>query len=402
MGALLGNTLLLCSFHGPGSGNVQYVYPIRKYAKINNASSFLFCLDLSQVYSVAPVQTLSMKLAIIPALFLHVMAFSQNLVPNPGFEAIQDTIYRFAGDHTDFTNKTEAWTTPNTASPDLIMPGFDERYIKPPAPHSGSNMAGIQAKVEWTEYLGIALSEALIPNKTYYAEFWVRRAFCINPRMNADQVMNKNFGMLFSPDPIKKATEEILSGSPQITADSLLVVTDQEWVKISGYFTPKTTCKHLCIGQFYEEGQRPEIMVGYYVIDDVLVEAVAGYEALDKNRPLPVGSIIPLSQVNFVTGTTELSDKKSYALLADIADYLKQNPSVKIRINGHTDSVGSARSNLLLSKKRAKFIAGHLIAYGIDKGRITSKGFGADQPVADNTTAAGRSENRRVEFEVVE
>ncbi|MEQ8704891.1 MAG: OmpA family protein [Phaeodactylibacter sp.] len=342
-----------------------------------------------------------MKWTILPALFFYGITSGQNLVPNPGFETVKDTIHGFTENNTDFTSKIEAWTTPNTASPDLITPDFYERYIKPAAPHSGKNMAGIQAKAEWAEYLGIALSEKLIPNRTYYASFWIRRAFCINPQMNIDQVMNTKFGILFSPVSIKTATGDMLSGSPQVAVDSLLMVTDQEWMKISGYFTPKEKHKYLYIGQFCEEGQKAEIMGGYYVIDDVLVEAVTGYGTFDKNKPLPVGSIIPLSQINFVTGTTELSDEESYTLLSDFAAYLKQNPSVKIRINGHTDSVGSARSNLQLSKTRAKFIAGHLIAYGIDKSRITSKGFGAEQPVADNQTPTGRAKNRRVEFEIM-
>lgn len=343
-----------------------------------------------------------MRLVIITILFSQSVLAAQNLVPNASFEELKDTVSGFTDNDLAFIAKIQSWTTPNTASPDLIAPGFYERYIQPPAPHAGSAMVGIQAKTSWAEYVGVQLTEALIPNRTYYVEYWIRRANCINPQMDVDQVMNDRFGMLFLPQAIKIPNGELLNGNPQIVPDTQTLITDQAWVKISGYFTPQRECQYLYIGQFGEEGGRPEIMTGYYVLDDVLVKTVTDYGGLNEDVPLPVGSIIPLNSVNFISGTAVLSDVNSYDQLQEVATYLNRNPSLRMRINGHTDAVGNERANLQLSRKRARFVAQYLVEQGISKDRIESKGFGENQPIADNTTSSGRLQNRRVEFEVIE
>lgn len=346
-----------------------------------------------------------MRLTIALFLFLFHSSgvLSQNLVPNSSFEEINDTIGRFTENNIEFTSKIKNWTTPNTTSPDLITPDFKEKYIIPPPPHSGLNMIGIQFnKKEWVECVKVNLLRELIPNRTYYVEFWIRRSFCLNPQMNVDQKMNENFGILFSSDSIKTSNGNMLIGNPQVRLDTQLLITDKEWVKVSTYFTPKTKCNNLYLGQFQQKGEAPKIKMGYYVIDDVLVEEVTDFETIKNETELPIGSIIPLNNVHFKTGTTELANTESYAILKELARYLKSYLKTKIRINGHTDSTGSEKSNLLLSKRRAKYIARSIIEYGVSKDRIKWKGFGEEHPIADNKYEEGRSKNRRVEFEVIE
>ncbi|GJM33638.1 MAG: hypothetical protein DHS20C18_26390 [Saprospiraceae bacterium] len=342
-----------------------------------------------------------MRLAIIFILYCNSVVLCQNLVPNSSFEEINDTISKFTKDNIEFTSKIKNWTTPNTASPDLVTRDFEEKYIKTPSPHTGQVMVGIQSEIDWSEYIGVNLTKALTPNRTYYVEYWIRRANCIRPTMNVDRIMNKNFGILFSSDSITSSDGKMMYGSPQINIDTQVLITNKEWVKISGYFTPKTTCDKLYLGQFQKEGEGPINMRGYFVIDDVLVKEIAGFESLDRNEELPIGSIIPLNNIHFISGTTELKDTTSYALLKDLATYLKLNPTVRIRINGHTDSKGSEKSNFLLSKRRAKFIAKNIFQLGINKDKIEWKGFGEQHPIADNEDEEGRSLNRRVEFEVI-
>ena len=74
----------------------------------------------------------------------------------------------------------------------------------------------------------------------------------------------------------------------------------------------------------------------------------------------------------------------------------------KIRIEGHTDSVGTDAANLRLSQKRADAVMAQLIKRGIDPGRMEAVGFGETKPIAPNATKAGRAENRRTEFNIVE
>jgi len=75
----------------------------------------------------------------------------------------------------------------------------------------------------------------------------------------------------------------------------------------------------------------------------------------------------------------------------------KEYPEAKFEIQGHTDSVGSERTNELLSDRRANAVMDYLVANGIDQDRLTAKGYGEANPIATNKTAAGRKNNRRVE-----
>ena len=237
-----------------------------------------------------------MRLTIFFILYCSSSILCQNLVPNSSFEEINDTIGRFTSDNTDFTNKIKNWTTPNTASPDLITPDFKEKFIIPPSAHSGSNTIGIQFnKTDWVEYVGVNLTTALIPKRTYYVEYWIRRSYCISPKMNADQIMDENFGILFSTDNINTANGKMLIATPQVQVDSQLLITSKKWIKVSKYFTPKAKYDKLYIGQFQKEGEAPVLKMGYYVIDDVLVEELTDYSALDKDAELAIGTIIPLN-----------------------------------------------------------------------------------------------------------
>jgi outer membrane protein OmpA-like peptidoglycan-associated protein len=96
------------------------------------------------------------------------------------------------------------------------------------------------------------------------------------------------------------------------------------------------------------------------------------------------------------------SDKikpESYGTIKEIANVLKENSAVKVKIIGHTDSDGSDASNLDLSKKRAESVKSALnIEFGIDTARMETDGKGETEPVSDNNTPNGKANNRRVEF----
>jgi flagellar motor protein MotB len=90
---------------------------------------------------------------------------------------------------------------------------------------------------------------------------------------------------------------------------------------------------------------------------------------------------------------------ESYGTLKGIADVLKENPDVKVKIVGHTDSDGADAANLELSKKRGEAVKNELIkTFGIDASRLESDGMGETKPVAPNDTPANKALNRRVEF----
>ncbi len=90
----------------------------------------------------------------------------------------------------------------------------------------------------------------------------------------------------------------------------------------------------------------------------------------------------------------------SRIILNNVADILKRYPAYSVAIGGHTDSVGSAESNQSLSERRAKAVLDYLVLQGISTSRMSSRGYGETQPIADNRYAAGREENRRVTLDL--
>jgi outer membrane protein OmpA-like peptidoglycan-associated protein len=94
---------------------------------------------------------------------------------------------------------------------------------------------------------------------------------------------------------------------------------------------------------------------------------------------------------------------KSYELLDNVARVISEHTEIpKILVEGHTSSEGSDKYNLDLSDRRARSVMRYLVAAGVESERLDSRGFGESQPIADNDTEDGRSQNRRVEFRIVE
>nr|MDQ6902405.1 OmpA family protein [Bacteroidota bacterium] len=108
-----------------------------------------------------------------------------------------------------------------------------------------------------------------------------------------------------------------------------------------------------------------------------------------------------LDDVEFDFGKSTLRPE-SYSTLNDLVDYLKRKPNERIEIGGHTDNVGSDAKNLVLSLERAKSIVAYLTAQGIENNRLVAKGYGAEEPIEENTTEEGRQKNRRTEVKILD
>jgi len=117
-------------------------------------------------------------------------------------------------------------------------------------------------------------------------------------------------------------------------------------------------------------------------------------------QPIEANAAIVLRNIFFESNKYELKPE-SQVELDKIVQLLKDNPTLKIQINGHTDNSGNASDNITLSGNRAKSVTSYLTSKGIDPGRLSSKGWGDTQPVAGNATPEGRAQNRRTELKVI-
>jgi OmpA-OmpF porin, OOP family len=112
--------------------------------------------------------------------------------------------------------------------------------------------------------------------------------------------------------------------------------------------------------------------------------------------------IVINDRIEFALGRSEIR-KESFGLVDRIAQVLKDNPQIKkVEIQGHTDNTGPAQLNRNLSDARAKSVMKALAQRGIDKDRMTAKGYGPDRPVASNDTEEGKQKNRRVQFDIID
>jgi outer membrane protein OmpA-like peptidoglycan-associated protein len=112
------------------------------------------------------------------------------------------------------------------------------------------------------------------------------------------------------------------------------------------------------------------------------------------------GKSFVINNIYYNTNSADLK-LESRIVLEAFAEYLKDNPKIKVEIQGHTDNVGNAKDNEALSSNRAHSVKWMLEELGVDAKRITAKGFGAAKPIADNKTEEGRAKNRRTEFMIL-
>ncbi len=153
-----------------------------------------------------------------------------------------------------------------------------------------------------------------------------------------------------------------------------------------------------------EVGNKFEILVtkeGYFN-QTLKVEAikVENIERVVLLSSIEVGKSIIVDDLLFKTAKKQL-DTRSYRILDQLVDFLNQNPTIKIELQGHTDSDGSKYANQDLSEGRAKSAITYMENKGIASARLVAKGFGEDKPIATNDSAEGKAKNRRVELKIV-
>jgi len=139
---------------------------------------------------------------------------------------------------------------------------------------------------------------------------------------------------------------------------------------------------------------QPENRNGY-MDDDGCPDDSPGNVEVTKDQ------IVIKDKVLFDTGRATIKPV-SHDILNAVVMVLADYPHIKVRVEGHTDSVGGSSTNRRLSQSRAKSVREYLIAQGVDGGRLTAKGLGEDTPIDTNRTRTGRANNRRVEFHITD
>ena len=152
-------------------------------------------------------------------------------------------------------------------------------------------------------------------------------------------------------------------------------------------------------------------IAGYYSYDELLValcdtcseyQHIVTMEKVEETsfENLKINDVLKLDKIYFAQSSFILRSE-SYPQLTKLYQALQEHPQLKLEISGHTDNVGNAKLNQLLSEKRARVICNYLTGKGIDPNRLTYVGYGSSRPVAPNDTEENKSQNRRVECLVI-
>lgn len=117
--------------------------------------------------------------------------------------------------------------------------------------------------------------------------------------------------------------------------------------------------------------------------------------------PIEKGKSYTINDILFATNSYDLTIKSKF-VIDQFVDFLKENPKVKIEVQGHTDNEGDPQANLVLSDNRAKAVMDYITSKGITNDRLSSKGYGQAKPKLPNTSPENKAKNRRTEFYIVE
>ena len=141
--------------------------------------------------------------------------------------------------------------------------------------------------------------------------------------------------------------------------------------------------------------------VGYRMDEQIreIEEVTVGTGVNVDQTPNGDGILVTFPDVTFATNSATISTSMRN-VLDGVAQSMNNYPNSLIDVMGHTDSDGTDQYNLDLSRRRAEAVANYLVSRGVNRARIETIGYGEQYPVADNTTASGKAQNRRVEIRI--
>ena len=166
--------------------------------------------------------------------------------------------------------------------------------------------------------------------------------------------------------------------------------------------------KYAVAAEVHHDNPQPLILnvkkEGYSFDTQIIKPEEITEEIVEKDaevKAVETGKVCDLRDIYYETNDYSLT-QESKMLLALFIEFLKENPTVKVEIQGHTDNIGNDADNLLLSERRAKSVYDYVIEQGISDNRLKYKGYGESKPIASNNTEEGRAKNRRTVFLIYE
>ncbi len=371
-----------------------------------------------------------MKIIKFIILFLPIQLISQNLILNPSFES--SACAEFIG---AFGSRTSEWSSPTFGTTDLFNPcatgntGVPVNFNGNQAAKFGEQYAGcyFYSKNNYREYIQGKFSSSLEKDKKYKVSFY------LNLAENSDFAI-KSIGFLLTKKKFKVATHQNLSKKIlrklNIERDSVYNIDNdyfldntKEWIYVSKEIIATGGEKFITIGNFASNALTPKSQVldvlvnrmSYYYIDmidvvpsenlrhmdeDLDIQKDVEVVKVDEKLLIEADSTIVFENVTFNFNSSKLSNQ-AVEILNAVYEYLILNDNIKVQIKGHTDNIGSAKFNQLLSENRVASVARYLTNLGLNETRILRLGYGNSRPISTNKTDQGRLLNRRVEFKMI-
>jgi Outer membrane protein and related peptidoglycan-associated (lipo)proteins len=365
--------------------------------------------------------------------FVNVSA--QNLVPNPSFEeSVNFDTSKYSGWH-----KAQKTDTPDyfNLSYDKPCNNIFDKFIGGVKPHTGNGFAGIFCYRVYpnngTRNIREFIETPLISKLEKDSLYKIQISLSLDEESN---VAIKNFGIFFSSSLLQFNKDfKLFAYKPQVEFNSTFLDSTKSWITLYTLYKAQGFENYIIIGNFkpdretiskkiiaFKEKKKKKKwdlasneLASYYYVDDVIVEKNPIPKILAKIDPAIKVEIKDTFNINEIKLDTAII-LKGIVFDFDKADLLPlsfieinklyylmvSHPTIRIKLEGHTDNIGSYDYNLQLSQRRVEAVVDYLIEKGITPDRIEFAGYSYSLPIATNDTEEGRQINRRVVFRIIE
>ena len=348
------------------------------------------------------------------------------MVHNPSFEEHTTCPQRIEA--IGIMQGVDAWWQPTKGSSDYFHACGGRECLTPrnkmgnQAPHNGEAYCGIYcSKENYREYLQTELKEPLVAGRRYHVSYWVSLAdksphavSTLGALLTTERIADSTWEILMQRETIDNMQVIATYYRPQVINDwSNVLSSTTDWQEVSGDFVAQGGEKYLTIGNFNSfnrsnihdiENSNAILQGAYYYIDDVSLVCLDCQQAETPTTTIDTlhkGDMFVLEGVLFEVDKSDILPQ-SYNTLHRLIGALKEHPTMKIMLRGHTDNQGTREHNQRLSEDRAQAVLEYLVTHGIDRQRLSWRGFGKTQPIDSNNTPEGRQHNRRVEYLIID